>query len=183
MGGGATFFSIGDYDLGQTFNNEFNAAFTLSGCAFSINKMEDAVKNITNKYVFIMSATHDCICPPYDNSILFFNEINDTNTCKYLADITNGTHCNFMEPPEEIRDLPCVTEEKILCPELYHNNINATYQWSIVSKYMTMFLNATLYRNYDNFDKIKSELSKDKSNGIMTDINNANCPTEFPLSK
>eukprot|EP01084_Bolivina_argentea_P056788 103874_1 len=174
-GGAASFFSIGNYPLGQTFKYEFDAAFTLSGCTFRQNEVENAIKNITNKSIFFMGGTHDCICQPDRNTVVFFNEVTDKNSCKYLADITNGTHCHFMEPPLSVRDVPCLTEEELICPKEYHNNLEKEKQWAIVIQYMTLFLNATLNKNYDNFQMIVNKLNNDKSNGVMTDIGNANC--------
>ena len=166
MGGGATILSVSNYDLGYKFKYEFDAGFTYSGCdpAPDVNK---AVKLI-DKPFFLMTATHDCICPPKEYSEKYYTEIPNNKACKYLGDITKGDHCNW----EDTVDIyQCQALENSECPE-DKNDITPKQQQDIGIAYTKLFLNAIINKSY--YTQITAQLQADLKNGTMADVSIGN---------
>eukprot|EP00483_Globobulimina_turgida_P001809 UN01811 len=96
MGGESTILAATNYDLNETYNNEFDAMMLLSACAGDDNTLKNALKSMV-KPSFIMSGSQDCACNPNTTSVPFYNILNEGNDqCKYLAVIKDGTHCFFV---------------------------------------------------------------------------------------
>eukprot|EP01084_Bolivina_argentea_P234018 394016_1 len=176
MGGGASFLSLGNYPVSkQTFKYKFNAAFTLSGCGLPWQRslLEQSLMNLTQAdYIFVMSGTHDCICPPPKDGNAYYNAV-PIESCKILGDILNGTHCGFEQASligtDECWDaelLECVTKE--LHDHRY--SITSEEQYTFVKRYMTLFAKAALY-DYNNnsnvIQQIKDSLVNDYNSGMM----------------
>ena len=166
MGGGTTFLSSSsNYSLGQTFEYSFDAAFTLSGCG-DTNNILQAVKYIDIP-IFVFTASHDCMCPP-DSTAFSYYQVLPNNTCKFLADINNGTHCGFMDAPPIHQDA-CNTFDTTACPLHNHESIPLQSQIDIVLKYLILFVNATMKdnNNEQDFQRIGVELQKDVEDAVM----------------
>eukprot|EP00483_Globobulimina_turgida_P007857 UN07872 len=74
MGGGASFLSVSNFNVNETFENEFDASFTLSGCDNRYDELITSLHNVEKtKTMFIMSGSRDCICPPDRNSDVFYD--------------------------------------------------------------------------------------------------------------
>eukprot|EP00483_Globobulimina_turgida_P005917 UN05927 len=122
--------------------------------------------------VFIFTGTMDCICPEQEAHYLFA-KIPDT-VCKYYSDVTNATHCHWLNAPYPIESA-CVDGEEEMCKALHPNNnvtITEKEQLSIGSQYLQMFLTATIIDNNNNndFHKISNQLNVDKNNGQISDV-------------
>ena len=166
MGGGTTFLSSSsNYSLGQTFKNSFDAAITLSGCG-DTDDIEQAVKYIDIP-IFVFTASHDCMCPP-DSTAFPYYQLLSNETCRFLADINNGSHCGFMNAPGIHQDA-CNTFDTSACPLHNHDNIPLQSQIDIVMKYVVSFVNATIKdgNNEQDFERISTELQKDQIDGVM----------------
>ena len=166
MGGGAAMISGSDYNLGENYNHTFDAMMTLSGCGGG--DCGRALKQDKTP-TFIMSGSHDCICPATRDADPYYNDIPQT-TCKFLAILTNGTHCHFGEEGT-LEDLSCQQVEKAGCPSNipYVDNISEDRQHEIVVQYMTLFMEAALYDNNSQqaMDAVASQLAKDQASGVM----------------
>eukprot|EP01084_Bolivina_argentea_P256576 432028_1 len=166
MGGGATILSIANYPVKYDSTYYFDAAFTLSGCNPN-NKVLQSCKDIV-KPVFFLTGSHDCICPPDKYADKYYKEVpSNKGSCKYLGDITNGTHCNFEDTGILIEE--CEIGEFDLCPFHPHNRISNKVQWNITGTYMAQFFQATLYddNNSTDFKQIDNMLSNDVKSGVM----------------
>eukprot|EP01084_Bolivina_argentea_P218033 370077_1 len=172
MGGGTTFLSSSsNYSLGQNFEYSFDAAFTLSGCGDTTDILQ-AIKYIDIP-IFVFTATHDCMCPPETTAIPYYNTL-PNNTCRFLADITNGSHCGFMNAPQVHQDA-CNVFDVSACPTHNHKNIALQTQIDIVMQYLTSFVNATMNddNNEQDFQRIGMQLQKDEVQGVMTVIDSS----------
>eukprot|EP01084_Bolivina_argentea_P299965 517118_1 len=162
-GASCTILSFSGYiEKYQKFKHQFDSAFTLSSC--SQTPVVQAYPMIT-KPIFVMSATHDCMCPAKHDSIPEYNSMANT-TCKFLGDITNGTHCDFMDAPA-INQQGCRDLDQ--CAGVNHKyDISQQAQLNIVNGYMNMFINATLRGDSAVFNQIYTKLQSDKSKGVMS---------------
>lgn len=165
-GASCTSVSISNYtDQYQNFIYSFDAAMTLSSCGQP--QVKQSYKWMT-KPIFVMTATHDCICQAKIDSIPDYYSI-DNSTCKFLADITNGTHCMFMDAPPENQET---------CKVLDHCGVDQSYdishqqQMNDVIKYMKLWVNATVMDNDREtqkmlYQEIWSELVNDNKTNVM----------------
>eukprot|EP01084_Bolivina_argentea_P320741 556561_1 len=169
-GGGASMETNGNPYVNKLFNNKYNfsAIFTMAPCGQGNTGASAENVNIP---VFVFTGTMDCICPEQEAHFLY-EKIPDL-VCKYYSDVTNATHCHWLS--ENLFDNVCADAEKDLC-EVLHPNDNVTIsekeQLSIGSKYLQMFLNATVVdgNNNNDFKKISAQLNTDKNDGVMTDV-------------
>eukprot|EP01084_Bolivina_argentea_P105862 189590_1 len=171
MGGGAAMLSAGNYSLGESFNHSFDAFMTLSGCGGS-----DTHKSMKQNKIpsIIMSGSHDCICPATVDADKYYDDVPDT-TCKYLAIITNGTHCHFGQEGYigPVADDLCQKDEAGSCHGIvYQKNIPEKTQHDIVIEYYSSFMFATLYENNDKqaMSAVSTQLTNDKASGVMYNI-------------
>ena len=166
--------SVGNANVNEAFEYEFDALMTLSGCGY--REVAEAAKNVT-KPAFILSGSSDCICPPsvYADPY-YFNDIPST-TCKYIGIITNGTHCHFGETGE-VEDILCGDVEADSCANKTNTRMEIPKQdqWNIVNEYFSLFMYATLYTDQNSLalNNISLQLQNDYNNGIMYETN-SNC--------
>merc|ERR1719242_2095405 len=140
MGGGSSMISASEDILQETFNHTFDALMTLSGCGHgqTTHRAMSQMKVAT----FVMSGSHDCICPAVDYADLYYEEI-PQSTCKYLAVIRNATHCHFGEEGT-LEDEACELTERVQCDGISYEHIAENDQHSIVVQYYSLFMRATL---------------------------------------
>lgn len=166
MGGGATLLSIADYPVGYTSQHRFDAALTLSGCNPN-EKVLKACKDITRP-ILLLTGSRDCICPPHEYADKYYAAVpGGHGSCKYLGDITNGTHCNFED--NGLAEGECDIAEFDLCPFEPHQHISDRAQWNISTTYMAQFFKATL-KDGDNSQDLKrlgEMLEQDVKAGVM----------------
>ena len=164
--------SASGMSLGQTFNHSFDALMTLSGCGHG-NQTHQAMSQMEVP-TFIMSGSHDCICPPEEYADIYHREIPET-TCKYLAVIRNATHCHFGEEGF-FEDESCELTEKVQCNGVSYNHISEEEQHSVVMEYYSLFMEATLKSlSIDKAhafreDAVARQLQHDLNRGIMRNI-------------
>eukprot|EP01084_Bolivina_argentea_P114192 203350_1 len=97
-GGGASIISNGNLVINSLFNNQntFDSIFAMAPCGIQ-GAIINSIQNI-NIPIFLFTSTMDCICPDEEIKV-FFDKLSTTN-CNFFADITNGTHCHWMDAPE-----------------------------------------------------------------------------------
>ena len=168
MGGGASILSASshlDSGFNFQFKSHFDAAFIFSGCGDQHDIVE-AVKSIDIP-IFLFTASHDCMCPPDRTAFSYYKALPD-GTCRFVADIRNGTHCGFMNAPTVHEDA-CHVFDSVSCPFHDHRNMNLDVQLDVVMEYLKMFVEATMGKEVDEKEmkKIEEKLGKDKENGVM----------------
>ena len=177
MGGGACMLSMSDNYIdthnknNYQFNHTFNSGFLLSGCNWNPSS-RFASYNISTP-IFFLTGNGDCMCEPSKYAEKYYSHVPET-TCKYLANINNGTHCNFEEAGIYLGE--CDALQRELCIQGNYtivNSIGIRQQWEITNKYMTQFFNASLMYNNTNsivYEKINQILKSDFENNVMCDI-------------
>ena len=176
-GGGASITSIGNQYINQLFDDKylFNSLFTMAPCGQggTVNNAQNVPADIP---IFVFTGTMDCICPSQEADRLFKN-IPNAN-CKYYGDVTNATHCHWLDAPLIIEEA-CTDGEKDLCKELHPNNnitIPLKKQLDIASQYMLLFLNATIINsdNKNDLQQITEQLNNDKAKGDISTVTVSN---------
>ena len=130
MGGAATYYAISNYtkiyydinNIKFDFRYHFNSVFTVAGCGNQPSQFTDIFKkyidyNSYNLSFFLMDGTSDCICDIYQYTLPYYSLINyngNGNACKYLAIVTNATHCNF-EDIKGVKEESCQQVEIEKC--------------------------------------------------------------------
>ena len=182
MGGGACLLSMSNrirddynsnlnYNYSYQFKHRFNSGFLLSGCNWNPSSRITAY-NIS-KPIFFLTGNGDCVCEPYLYADRYYSHVPDT-TCKYLANINNGTHCNFEEAGIYITE--CDVLQLELCVQNNYtivNSIKNTQQWDITNRYMIDFFNASMIYNNTNqklYQNINQMLENDFGNGVLYDV-------------
>eukprot|EP01083_Nonionella_stella_P293609 998555_1 len=172
MGGEATILSGSNYNLGETFKNEFDGMMTLSACGGNTEK--NALKSMT-KPAFIMSGSSDCTCNPKTASIPFYNILNSNSNdpCKYLAIIKDGIHCFFCDFDYDYAPQARVDE----CLIMMHpcgDKLEMKVQIGIINRYMKMFMDAVISGDSNGYKNVTDTLQSDLASGVMSQIA-ANC--------
>eukprot|EP01083_Nonionella_stella_P232447 819969_1 len=169
-GGGTCLTSSGSPYVNSLFKYKFNSIFVMAPCGQD-GTVESAQQIKIPTFAF--TGTMDCACPSEEAKHLI--DAIPSSTCKYYIDVTNGTHCHWMNP-ELVVAVACEEGEDLLCKVLRPNKnvtISEKKQLQIGSKYMQLFLNATIKDNGQNqqdFSKIATDLNSDKSNGVMSEV-------------
>lgn len=172
MGGEATILSATNYDLGETFEHEFDAMMLLSACGGKTEK--DALKNMT-KPAFIMSGSSDCTCNPKTTSEPFMQILNSGADLSphYLAIIKDGIHCWFCD-----FDYDYLKEERqkecLMLMNPCGDQLEMHQQIDLINEYMLMFFNAVRDSNSEQYANIGSSLEADYEAGVMSKIS-VNC--------
>ena len=189
MGGGACLLSMSDrnsndysysysYDYDYNFFNysyefkhRFSSGFLLSGCNWNPSS-RIAAYNISQP-IFFLTGNGDCMCEPFLYADRYYSHVPDT-TCKYLANINNGTHCNFEEAG--IYTAECDALQLELCIQNNYTivkSIKNSQQWDITNRYMIDFFNASLIYNSTNqklYQNINQMLENDFVNDVLYDV-------------
>eukprot|EP00484_Ammonia_sp_Unknown_P010471 CAMPEP_0197077666 /NCGR_PEP_ID=MMETSP1384-20130603/212736_1 /TAXON_ID=29189 /ORGANISM="Ammonia sp." /LENGTH=337 /DNA_ID=CAMNT_0042516531 /DNA_START=18 /DNA_END=1032 /DNA_ORIENTATION=- len=177
-GGGASFMAMGDAYINQLFAGKytFNSIFTMAPCG-QLNTAQNA-QNIPHSIpIFVFTGTMDCICPSPEPRRLYDNVPKEN--CKYYADVTNATHCHWMNAPM-VKEEACTAAETDICAFMYPNRnmtIPLQEQLNIASEYMQLFLTATITDNGQNsnaFKQILTDLEKDKQSGEINIVLSTN---------
>eukprot|EP01084_Bolivina_argentea_P320740 556560_1 len=179
-GGGASIISNGNEIINNLFHNQnkFSSIFVMAPCGIQ-GAIINSIHNIDIP-TFVFTATMDCICPPQEIKYLY-DELRATN-CTFFADVSNGTHCHWMNAPE-IQEIACSQVETDICVVNHPHIKNITViteqkQLSIANKYIQLFINATLTTNNSNtrsnFQNIVQQLYIDQSNSEMAQVNISN---------
>ena len=188
MGGAAAYYAISNYtkqyyninNINFDFKYQFNSVFTVAGCGNIASQFTDVFKkyidyNRYNLSFFLMDGTSDCICDIYEYTLPYYNLIDynenlNGNVCKYLAIITNATHCNF-ENIKGVKEESCEQVEIVECNGVKKAKINAQMQHDIVVKYMDLWFGAVLKFNSTKLNQLNHSLNSDYDAGVMSIIN------------
>eukprot|EP01083_Nonionella_stella_P066535 175271_1 len=172
-GGGASILSAGSVYVDGLFHgkNRFNSVFVMAPCGqFSGDSVVDAAQRLSVP-TFVFTATMDCICPPKESKRLY-NAI-PSSTCTILADVTNGTHCKWMNPSGPLASA-CHELEVGLCKVMRRNGsetILERHQIWFGVEYINLFLSATINDNSKQyFTEIAIDLKAAQRQGHMNDI-------------
>eukprot|EP01083_Nonionella_stella_P309241 1094422_1 len=150
----------------------FNSVFVMAPCGQSGDSVMEAAQRLSVA-TFVFSATMDCICPSEESKRLYYAI--PSSTCAYFSDVSNGTHCKWMNPRHSLATA-CQDLEVEICKVLRphtHQTISERHQIAIGIEYINLFLSATIGDNSNNqqdFTKIAIDLNTAKSKGHMTDI-------------
>eukprot|EP01083_Nonionella_stella_P229883 813149_1 len=169
-GGGASILSVGSAYVDRLFDAKyrFNSVFVMAPCGQSGDSVMEAAQRLSVA-TFVFSATMDCICPSEESKRLYYAI--PSSTCAYFSDVSNGTHCKWMNPRHSLATA-CQDLEVEICKVLRphgHQTISERHQIAIGIEYINLFLSATI-DNQQDFTKIAIDLNTAKSKGHMTDI-------------
>eukprot|EP01083_Nonionella_stella_P151640 484829_1 len=177
LGGGVVILcSSSNYSLGQSFDSSFDAVVSLSGRG-NTDDFIHALKHITIP-IFLWTASHDCCNSPNDSAIPYYHTISNNKTCKFMANIANGTHCGFMNASaEHAKSCAALSDELCASDRLRHHHITRETQMDIVIQYLIRFMDVTMKNqlldneNQLDFAQMKQQLQQDTDDGVLTSYN------------
>jgi len=158
-GGWSSLFAGDPSWTNYSYPGRFSATLTLSACWGDDDDANNAVAHQTTP-IFFITATHDCYCDD-STSLTFFNV--SASTCKYVADIIDGEHCDFAW--DGLGNIPC---------RLVGAGAGCAFDWiidpftqqTIVKSYATPWINWILKGDNSAQQKLNKQLNADKQNSV-----------------
>jgi hypothetical protein len=95
--------------------------------------------------VLFLTGTEDCICPPWRNADLFYDE-SVVSSCKLELNLVNGTHCDFDDIPAVLNEACHIAEELFGC-QWDRSQLERQKQFDMTALSVKYFLEYTLLRN------------------------------------